>query len=49
MYHMLAHGIDLPGAAELLADTDDTMISESNSISPYVNRFYAVFILHMAH
>ena len=35
MYQLLAQGIYSPGAAKLFADTDNTMISESTSISPY--------------
>ena len=35
MYQLLAQGIHSPGAAELFVDTDNTMISESTSISPY--------------
>ena len=35
MYQLLAQGIHSPGAAKLFADTDNTMISESTSISPY--------------
>ena len=35
MYQLLAQGIHSPGAAKLFADTDNTMISDSTSISPY--------------
>ena len=35
MYQLLAPGVHSPGAAELFAHTDDTMISDSTSIAPY--------------
>ena len=35
MYQLLAQGIHSLGAAKLFADTDNTLILESTSISPY--------------